>query len=356
MLRELLLDKKRDPEQEYTLHLFEYCNLRCAFCWQDHENKVGIETVTEKLVPIEKFLQSEKRDSVVFNAMGGEVFAPEIFDSNLLQAYKELTLGIKNLGLKYNKKVKINWVSNLVTNKYEQIEDLFAYSKSIDVEAILVTSYDPRGRFNINDFLQFKRSMEYFGDQIKCISMLLSAPNIEYLLKDKDPYFKFLYESGRYIYFDYYSPDESAEVQSPTDQELYNFFKFLIDNYPNVDPVNSWIKNDSNYMTCRTSKLVLNDGTMCQCGNLVQDEKVIKFYKTELQPNDNTKIENNFLEKYNCASCEYLNRCGLGCFMSHDYKFREELDECVYKLTHRYIDNVRLRGRSYSATSSYSTI
>jgi radical SAM protein with 4Fe4S-binding SPASM domain len=85
---------------------------------------------------------------------------------------------------------------------------------------------------------------------------------------------------------------------------------------------------------------------MCNCGNLVQDEQVIKFYKTELKPMDNSQIENNFLEKYDCASCEYLDRCSLGCFMNHDYKFREELDECVYKLTHRYIDDVRLRKRS----------
>ena len=40
-MREFLLEKKRDPEQEYTIHLFEYCNLRCSFCWQDHENRIG---------------------------------------------------------------------------------------------------------------------------------------------------------------------------------------------------------------------------------------------------------------------------------------------------------------------------
>ena len=355
MLRELLLEKKRDPEQEYTLHLFEYCNLRCAFCWQDHENRVGIDTVIQKLEPIEKFLQAERRESIVFNAMGGEVFAPEIFGPELLQAYKDLSLGIKNLGIKYNKKVKVNWVTNLVTNKYAQIDDLIAYSNSIDLPAFIVTSYDPRGRFNVNDFMQFTKSIEYFGDRVKCVSMLLNSPSINYLLKDKDPYFKYLYESGKYIYFDYYSPDESAEAQSPTDQQLYDFFKFLIQNYPKVDPVKSWLENDTNYMTCRTSKLVLADGTMCQCGNLMQDEKVIKFYKSDLKPNDNSGIENNFLEKYDCVTCEYLNRCGLGCFMSHDYKFREELDECVYKLTHRYIDNVRVQQRAKSVANTLHT-
>ena len=338
-----VIDKKRDPEQEYTLHLFEYCNLRCAFCWQDHENKIGIDTVIDKLIPIEEFLKTESRDSVVFNAMGGEVFASSIFDEKLLQSYKDLSLGIKQLGTKYNKAVKINWVTNLVTDKYTLIEDLLAYSKSIELHAEIVTSYDPRGRFNINDFLQFKHSMEYFGDRVTCISMLLNRPSIEFLIKNKDPYFKYLYDSGKYIYFDYYSPDDSALHQMPSDDLLLSFFKFLIDNYPRVDPVKSWLENDKNFISCRTSKLILADGTMCNCGNLVQDEKVITFYKSDLKPMDNSGIENNFIEKYDCISCEYLDRCGLGCFMNHDYKFREELDECVYKLTHRYIDDVRVR-------------
>jgi radical SAM protein with 4Fe4S-binding SPASM domain len=345
-MRDYIIEKKRDPEQEYTLHLFEYCNLRCSFCWQDHENTVGIDSVLEKLIPIEKFLTTEKSNSVVFNAMGGEVFAPQIFDQTLLQAYKDLSLGIKKLADKYNKTAKVNWVTNLVTNKYQEIEELIDYSNGIGLKAEIVTSYDPKGRFNVNDFIQFKQSMDYFGDKVTCISMLLSAPNIEYILKDKDSYFKKLYNEGKYIYFDYYMPDETAEVQSPTDEQMLKVFKHFIDNYPKVDPIRGWIENDFNYVSCRTSKLVLADGTMCNCGNLVQDEKSIKFYSSKIEAMDNSKIENSFLEKYDCVSCEYLDRCGMGCFMQHDYKFREKLDECVYKLTHRYIDDVRLRKRS----------
>jgi radical SAM protein with 4Fe4S-binding SPASM domain len=341
-MREFIIERKRDPEQEYTIHLFEFCNLRCSFCWQDHENEIGIDTVVEKLIPIEKFLQTETRHSVIFNIMGGEIFASKIFNSTLLEAYKELLLGIKNLSNKYNKKIKLNWVTNLVTDKIDLIESLLSFSESVDIESNLVTSYDPRGRFNINDFLIFKKNMEYFGKRISCISMLLNSPNIDYILKDKDQYFKKLYNEGYYIYFDYYMPDESAEVQAPTDQQLVDVFKHLIDNYPNVHPIKDWIYNETNYASCRTSKLVLADGTMCNCGNLVQEEKVIKFYSSKIQKMDNSEIENKFLEKYDCVSCEYLDRCSFGCFMQHDYKFREELDECIYKITHRYIDDVRL--------------
>jgi radical SAM protein with 4Fe4S-binding SPASM domain len=347
-MRDLILERKRDPEQEYTLHLFEYCNLRCSFCWQDHENRVGLSNIVDKLEPIEKFLQNETRDSVVFNAMGGEVFAPEIFDDFLLDQYKQLSLGILNLATKYNKQVKINWVSNLVTNKIKEIEELFDYSNQIGLHAELVTSYDPRGRFNVNDFISFKKNMEYFGKRVTCISMLLNSPNIDYILKDKDPYFKYLYNEGFYIYFDYYMPDESADFQAPTDSQLRDVFKHFIDKYPRVHPISDWIENEKNYASCRSSKLVLADGTMCQCGNLVQDEKVIKFYSSKIQKMDNSEIEDKFLEKYDCVSCEYLDRCSFSCFMQHDYKFREELDECVYKITHRYIDDVRVRRTQYT--------
>lgn len=342
-LIDLLIEKKRDPEQEYTLHLFEYCNLRCSFCWQDHENRKGLDTIIEKLDPIEKFLQTETRHSVVFNAMGGEVFADEIFDEQLLQSYKDLSLGIKNLAKKYNKKVKVNWVTNLVTSKIRFIENLLSYSKSIDLHAELVTSYDPRGRFNIKQFEIFKENLNYFGKRVTCISVLLNSPNIEYFLKDQDTYFKKLYDEGFYIYFDYYMPDESADYQAPTAAQMRDVFRYLIDKFPNVHPVNEWLERENNYTSCRTSKLVLADGTMCNCGNLVQDEKVIKFYSSKIEKMDNSGIEQSFLEKYNCVSCEYLERCSFGCFMQHDYKFREELDECVYKITHRYIDDVRVQ-------------
>ena len=138
-------------------------------------------------------------------------------------------------------------------------------------------------------------------------------------------------------------PDHSAKHQFVSDTLLYTFFKFLIDKYPKVEPVNAWIQNNYNYASCRTSKLILADGTMCLCGNLVQDPKSISQYKGKIEKKDNTEIEENHINKYNCFSCEYFKRCGMGCFMRHEYKFMEELDECVYKLTHRYIDDVRVQ-------------
>ena len=179
--------------------------------------------------------------------------------------------------------------------------------------------------------------------------MLITKPMIKFHLEQGDPYFKHLYDEGYEIYFDYYTPDQHAKYFMPSDTELFKFFKYIIDNYPQCSPVREWIFNKRNYASCRTSKLILQDGTLCQCGNLVQDPKDLVMYSSPIKKKDNSIIENKFLEKYNCASCEFLDRCTLGCFMNHDYKWREELDECVYKLTHRYIEDVRIQ-RNFVAT------
>ena len=350
-MREFLIDPKRDPEQEYTIHLFEFCNLRCAFCWQNHEDTVGIDTVINKIIPVEKFIKHELMMSVVFNIMGGEVFAPAIYNKELNHAYKTLSKGIQKICERYDKKVRINWVTNLIMSDEgnELLRDLLSWSEHEGIEATITTSYDPRGRFSKTDLERFKQQVIYWGKEIKSFSMLITKPMIKYHLEQGDPYFKHLYDQGYEIYFDYYTPDQHAKYFMPSDTELLKFFKYIIDNYPNCSPVREWIFKKRNYASCRTSKLILQDNTLCQCGNLVQDPKDLVMYSSPIKKKDNSIIENKFLEKYNCASCEFLDRCTLGCFMNHDYKWREELDECVYKLTHRYIEDVRVQ-RNYIAT------
>ena len=349
-MREFLIDPKRDPEQEYTIHLFEFCNLRCNFCWQNHDNKIGVDNVVDKLPSIEKFISKEMYMKVTFNIMGGEVFAPAIYNRSLNEGYKLLSKGIQKICQKYDKEFSINWVSNLVTSPdgNELIMDLLTWSREEDIPSRLTTSYDPRGRFNKKDFEIFKSNVDYWGDEVTCFSCLLTRPNINFYLNEGDEYFDYLYEQGKYIYFDYYMPDEHAKFNMPSDELLLKFFKHCVDKYPNVHPVRDWIFNKKNYASCRVSKLVLADGTLCQCGNLVQEEQDISQYKSPIKPRDNSIIENSFLEKYNCSSCEFLDRCTLGCFMNHDYRYKEELDECVYKLTHRYIEDVRVQ-RNYIA-------
>ena len=344
-LVDFILRDKRDKQQEYTIHLFEFCNLSCPFCWQDHDNIVGIDTVLDKLESIEKFFEKEMRKRVVLNIMGGEIFADEIFDEKLKNDYIALAQGITDLGKKYKfESIGINWVTNLVISKRDYVRDILKACRDMGCNSKLVTSYDPRGRFNKPNLEIFKENVYDFWDDLEGIGVLLTKSNIKYWLTDPKDFMHELYHKGVKVYADYYMPDCQAERSMPTDKEHYDIFTHFIDNYPKIDPIRSWIENERNVVSCRSSKLVLEDGTMCLCGNLVQEPRDKAMYKTDIQKANNKPIEKAFLEKYNCSTCEYFHRCTLGCFMAHDYKYAEEIfDECVYKMTHRYIENQGLR-------------
>ena len=340
-MQEIILKKKRNLEQEYTIHLFEWCNLSCAFCWQDHNAPDGLTDIMSKLGPIGEYFREEAAEYIVLNIMGGEIFADEIFDADMLETYKAFVNGIKAVGDKYDKKVSISWVTNLVTDKLEEIDALMEHTDNVGVPNRLSTSYDRKARFNILNLEKFKRNMTYFGSKVDSVNMLFSKKAIKELITENDPYFEEIYKTDTKIYIDYMMPD-STKADVPSDQDLYDAFTYLIDNYPKVEPIASWMTKRSQPLSCRTSKLVLPDGTSCQCGNLIEDDVNEEVYGGLVEADSNHSIENLFIEKYGCASCEYLDRCQLSCFMQHAAINRVEFDECVYKKTHRYIDAVEI--------------
>jgi hypothetical protein len=184
---------------------------------------------------------------------------------------------------------------------------------------------------------------------ISGVSMLFTKPVIKDLMAFRDPYFQYMYDEGYEIYIDYYTPTtgwtntdqgsvlsdrESHMVIGPSDKDLLMAFYFLIDHYPNVQPIRGWIQNTVNSLSCRSSKLILADGTKCMCGNLhLNNPQLITFYNAKIQPNDNTEIEDNFVKRWDCISCEYFQRCQLACFMQHDFSKRGQMEECPFKLT-----------------------
>lgn len=333
-LAQLTLRDKRDKDQEYTLHLFEKCNLSCNFCWQDHTASIGLDTVCEKAKILCGMIDDDTHQSFTINVMGGEIFADDVFTDKMLSDYVALCSTTHTHVVAQGKTVTFNFVSNLVTTKTDQIRHLLSTLRELGVDAHLVTSYDARGRFNKAQFDNFKENIELLRDEIICVSMLLTKPVIYNLIAGKDEYFKYLYNEGFYIYFDYYSPADDHLLVGPSDKDLLRAFYFLVDNYPNVHPIKEWMENHTNYMSCRSSKLINPDGTTCMCGNLLVDNKaVVTFFKSKIQRNNNDAIEDSFLNKWDCLSCEYFSRCTLGCFVQHDFMKRGELTQCPFKLT-----------------------
>jgi radical SAM protein with 4Fe4S-binding SPASM domain len=344
-LTDFLLRNKRDHREEFMATLFEKCNLTCAFCWQNHDSTEGLNSVRSKVASLVRGAKSSPKKVMLFNLMGGELFADDVFTDEMYGDYMFLITETDRQVRELGKTCEFTCCTNLIFTRPERVMGLLQdlHSKGINIK--LTTSYDFSGRFNSSTLQTFKQNVEFFKQEVINLGVVLTAPNINELLKDTDEDFKYFYNSGYKIYFDHYSPEHNAKTMTPSDALLLEAFYFLIDNYPNTYPVYDWIHNHTNGLSCKTSKMVLPSGELAQCGK-VPDKQTIKFFKN---PRDlsNPTMEMSFMEKMGCLTCEYFDRCSLGCFLLHYFKPRDELSECVFKLTYDKITKNKVQEDIY---------
>lgn len=330
------LESKRSDREEFFVNLFEYCNLSCSFCWQDHDDKTGMDRIVENASRLTDILERKRPKAFDCNVMGGELFCDEI-DDKLFDDYRAFARVLNDYAKPRNIPFTINWVTNLVYSNNDRVISLVEELKE-EMDCKITTSYDPTGRFNKSDLELWLKNLKVIGDLMGDISIVLTRPNIRAMLRDDDEVFKFLYKNYR-LYVDYYSPEKNAEVMAPSDTELLQIFYLLVDKYPKVGPINDWINRDQNSMTCRSSNIVLPSGETGKCRKLVDPVAYEDFKSpvTEDALQSNANMEHTFLTDHSCITCEYFQRCGLGCYLHSDYTKRVELHDCVFKITFDYI-------------------
>lgn len=332
-----IIENKRSNEAEFFVNLFEWCNMKCSFCWQDHDKWDGVETIVERSQDIIEQINKDNRNYFIVNLMGGELFADEIpyyvFDE-YIRLVTEIESNLKNTGKTFH----VNWVTNLVYEKTDRVTNLIDTLRGYGISTKLTTSFDFVGRFNKRNRDLFWKNVYDMKEYIGTVSVVLTKPNIKHLIKNKDELFKKMYKDGFYFYFDYYSPEESYAINAPSDKELQGGLKFLSSEYPNTWPVNGWINQDINKMTCMGSMIIDHTGFKGQCRALLTGNIKEKM-KTESKDSEISNLEESFVNKYNCIQCEFYNRCGMGCFLQHDFKGKEEMEECLYKGVYRFIDD-----------------
>ncbi len=330
-----IVENKRSKSSELFVNLFEWCNLNCEFCWQDHSDWTGIEQIKERAFDILSACRQEMNSHIVINLMGGELFADKIPDY-IFDDYFEMAR-IIDQKFPEGKSFSINWVTNLVYHNTSRVIQLLERLEQEKISCRLTTSFDFHGRFKPANLKIFEKNIYDLKSYVGTVSVVLTKPNIAELLKNESSLFKKLYNSDFSFYFDYYSPEKNHKVMLPSELDIQKAFSFLIDNYPNVSPVNSWIKHEKNEMTCQSSSIVGHQGVRGKCRALVDDYLFPKL-KTTDGKESNHKMEDRFVEKYNCIQCEYYQRCGLGCFLQHDFQGFESLPTCLYKDLFRQID------------------
>ncbi|BDD79358.1 hypothetical protein [Burkholderia phage FLC8] len=327
ILNEMLSSKVQDST-EIEHHLFEYCNLNCSFCGQDHDSKVGMESIIEKAHKTVDFIFHSKKKKHTINVMGGEIFNDKIETNVFLDYYKFYEIIEKvcrDLGVEF----QINWVTNLIfTENREMVDWLMHMTKE---HAKISTSYDFAGRgLDINKHLIFTRNLERYKEHIGVVGFVLTKPAIRKLLNAKDMFFlKTLYPNFP-LYFDWYVPEKSANKMMPSEQEMLDALLYVAEHYPNIEPVKSMLENEHNKMTCFSlnKTTILPDGKEVTCRYLEYDKE--KF-NNDIDYSSNANIIQAHLDRNECYSCPHFDRCQFRCFVQADWAELERLPSCFIR-------------------------
>lgn len=337
----MLRDKLDATEIETCF--FTLCGLKCAFCYQDHDDATGIDTIANKADSVISYLEEANNllDRINFPMLGGELFEDgkdyndEYFDfCRKIKSYCDEQLPEKD--------IYFTFISNLGFNEAtaSKAEKLFDKLDKEGVNFNLSTSWDPTGRPMTEEIqTKFHNNLERFRERVHIITFILTRYTINKLLRDENPYFDYLYENFR-LQFDYFTPNELSYNMMPSDHELYNVLTMFRKKYPKLTQIQEWVNNDINPISCASlSKVsILPDGTMVTCRHLQYDQS---DFETPIENSSNANIIEKYVSQKECFSCEYFKKCTLSCFLSQDHKAfakKRVLDECMYKKMFRDIE------------------
>lgn len=325
-LNQVLKDKLPDST-EVELHLFEFCNLNCSFCGQDHDSTVGmnVDSILDKANTVTQFMASNELDSHIVNLMGGEIFN-DLVDDEMFEAYRAFRDRVNSWAADNGQTVRFNWVTNLIFERTERVERFISECDN----SYISTSYDFAGRgLNAEKSTQFEANLNAFADRITVIGFVLTKQAIKRILTRIDPFFEKLYRNFT-LYFDYYVPEKSASAMMPSEQEMYDVMCYIVKHYPNVYPVKDLIENERNQMTCYSlNKLtLLPDGEEVKCRYMTYDEG---DFETPIDYTSNENIIEAHLERHGCLGCEWFDRCQFRCFVQADWTNLERMDDCMFR-------------------------
>lgn len=316
-----LLQTKKGDIKEAHLILFEWCNLRCSFCHQDHESKVGMD-VASMLAKADVLINSTKStDKYIINLTGGELFLDEIPDE-FFEAYYQI--GLKFYG--YYDNVTIVLGTNLVFEKLDRV--IFLFDRlALAGNVKIATSYDPAGRFTKDTHLLFMENLSKLQGKVDTVNVVITKQNIERILSGKEKNILEWMCDQFTVYFDHYIPSTDFEIIQPSEDLIGQLYIHLNEFHPNSLPLLSWKENEENVTTCRSTKIINKDGVVSTCWSEAGKEAILDEGLGLIAKHE---AEERFLEHYQCFTCEYYQRCGLRCFLHHSF-IAGDSKECSIK-------------------------
>lgn len=328
----LISNGKRTDTGEIIVTLFEFCDLHCLFCNQDHSSIEGIDSVKSKIHPIIKSiedLQSRGKDNFEIHIMGGEVFSDKLPDS-IFDDYAALVDNIRHYSRDEGVPIEVSFVTNFIFNKKQRVKH-FLTTNDIKV----FTSYDPAGRFTKETFEIFKQNVVEFTPMIQSVNCIMTKQNIQRFMKGQVDFFDYLYDNFP-IYFDYYTPERHYNELIPADVELRDFIKCMLVEWPECLPFKDFTSRQKKNMTCMDTYTIMPDNRFGRC-TILLDKSVEDVQPINLIPLK-PKLEQQWFDEYNCLECEHFDRCSLGCFLSNHIKGGRTQKECWLKQVYDFVD------------------
>lgn len=329
-----IIESKVIDHSEVVVNFFDYCNMSCSFCTQDHNDKQGTsrEEILSKTEIILDYIEQNTKTKVFFlHLMGGELFQDDLIENNILDHFSEF-IEIIDSKKKPDIEIHYNFITNLVFSKTNEVLD---FIKKHNLE--IAISYDPTGRFNKEQFKKFKENIEIFKPYIKLFSCVMTIKSIEKVMKG-DVYFDYLYNLFDCHWDHLLVADENIAVMLPTEQQLVDFYIHLVNDYPKVINVRQFLeKNKTQKMSCTrgNSLTIFSDNSIptgCSGSVVLKDAKTLA--------NHTSQIVHNFLNENMCLTCEYFSRCNFTCFVHNDYKnLVKDATGCPYKVVFDYVEN-----------------
>lgn len=339
VLRELL-GLKAPPRTEIEVSFFQLCNLRCAMCWQDHDDATGITTIVDKSNTVIEYLQKSDhlRDDINVTMTGGELFEDSIdYFAQYLLFMQNINTYAKTLP---GKRVSFTLITSLNFSQ-PTLQKLIIFLQQLDelgIDYAVATSWDPTGRPVGREIsTQFHRNLIRLKEYVAGITTVLTRPTIKALMKG-DTYFDLLY--GKFsMDFDYYVPTAAAKALMPSDVELKEFFLFALEKYPKVPILQAWQLGEVNPISCGSLNKItmLPDGSLVTCRQIKYDAA---DFKSDIVQNSNANIIERYIKNNECLSCEHFFKCTMSCFVMNDhreYLGRKELSYCLYKDIFKHI-------------------
>jgi len=327
-----IIDTKVIDYAEIVVCLFDHCNLSCVFCPQNHDLLDGAteKEILSKVPGIVEWIKNNQRSKYFkLHIMGGELFQDQFIQAGFINYYQKFVNEINTQTQGLDKHITFNFISNLVFLETQPVLD-FIENNNFKISV----SYDTKGRFATGQFDIFKNNIELFKHRIEMISSVMTRQTM-IAITEGDEYYDYLYSNFTCDWDSFLPSVEKSQFLMPKESESLAFYKTLVKKYPKCINIKPFVDpTPQNKMSCTrgNSYTVMYDNTNptgCSGSALLREAKTEDL--------GSTKIINNFMEKYDCFSCEFFQRCPFTCFIKQDYKFLvDDEAQCVFKSTFEY--------------------